>query len=83
MDLGNLLTTLEAAYYVSVWDDGVAITTNCLYDRKNNVVSEIDTVDADGLDLLIDEDGLDLLIDEYVLLSDGTQIRDFSYGEYY
>jgi hypothetical protein len=64
----NYLTQLEAATYISVWDDGVAISSNCLYDRKTNVISEIETIDVDGLDMLIDE---------YILLSDGTQIRNF------
>jgi hypothetical protein len=55
------------AKYVSVWDGGT-ITTNCQYDQKTKVVSDIESSDVEGLDMLEDE---------YVLLPDGTEVRDF------
>jgi hypothetical protein len=56
------------AKFVSVWDGGTTITTNCQYDTKTNVVSDIESSDVEGLDMLEDE---------YVLLPDGTDVRDF------
>ena len=56
------------AKYVSVWDGGTSITTNCQYDPKTNVVSDIESSDVEGLDMLEDE---------YVVLPDGTEIRNF------
>ena len=56
------------AEYVSVWDGGTTVTTNCQYDPQTKVVSDITTSDVEGLEYLDDE---------YVLLSDGTEIRDF------
>lgn len=62
------------AKYVSVWDGGTTITTNCKYDPKTNVVSDIETSDVEGLDML-DE--------EYIELPDGTEIRDFIHEDDY
>jgi hypothetical protein len=56
------------AKYVSVWDGGITVTTNCQYDQKTKVVSDIESSDVEGLDMLEDE---------YVLLPDGTEVRDF------
>jgi len=56
------------AKYVSIWDGGVEIKSTCTFDVVNNVVSQIESVEVDGLEILEDE---------YVLLSDGTEIRDF------
>lgn len=56
------------ATYVSIWDDGQTIKTNCQYDPETKIVTEIESVDIDGLDDLIEE---------YVELPDGTQIDDF------
>lgn len=56
------------AIYVSVWDGGVEVRTNCLYNGETKVVSDIETADVDGLDTLEDE---------YVLLPSGVEIRDF------
>ena len=56
------------AKYVSVWDGGTTVTTNCQYNPKTNVVSDIESSDVEGLDILEDE---------YVELPDGTEIRDF------
>ena len=51
--------------YVTVWDGGTEITTNCNYNPDTKIVSDIEMVEVDILD------------DEYVLLPDGTEIRDF------
>lgn len=56
------------AQFVSVWDGGVEIKTKCVYHPETNNVTDVETSDADGLDILDDE---------YVLLPDGTEIRDF------
>lgn len=56
------------AKYVSVWDGGTTVTTNCQYNPQNKVVSDIESSDVEGLDMLEDE---------YVELPDGTEIRDF------
>lgn len=56
------------AKYVSVWDGGVEVKSNCDYNPTNNEVSDIETIDIDGLDILDDE---------YILLPDGTEVRDF------
>ena len=56
------------AKYVSVWDGGVEVKSNCDYNPTNKGVSNIETIDIDGLDILDDE---------YILLPDGTEVRDF------
>lgn len=56
------------AIYVSVWDGGVEVKTRCLYNGETKVVSDIETADVDGLDILEDE---------YVLLPSGVEVRDF------
>ena len=56
------------AKYVSVWDGGVEVKSNCDYNPTNKEVSNIETIDIDGLDILDDE---------YILLPDGTEVRDF------
>jgi hypothetical protein len=55
------------AKYVSVWDGGT-VTTNCQFNPVTKVVSDIESSDVEGLDMLEDE---------YVLLPDGTEVRDF------
>lgn len=56
------------AKYVSVWDGGIEVKTNCQYDPTTKEVYDIETSDVDGLDVCEDE---------YVLLPDGTEVRDF------
>lgn len=56
------------AKYVSVWDGGTTVTTNCDYYPKINVVSDIESSNIEGLEVLDDE---------YILLPDGSEIRDF------
>ena len=55
------------AKFVSVWDGGT-VTTNCQFNPKTKVVSDIESSDIEGLDMLEDE---------YVLLPDGTEVRNF------
>lgn len=59
---------IQKATFVSVWDGGTEIRTNCLYDAETNTVSDIETADVNGLDIL-DE--------QFIELEDGTEIRDF------
>ena len=54
------------AQYISVWDGGVTIATDCLFDVEANEVYDIESVDVDGLDICERE---------YVLLPDGTEIE--------
>ena len=56
------------AIFISVWDGGIEIKTNCEYDPTTKEVSDIETSNVDGLDICEDE---------YILLPDGTEIRDF------
>jgi len=56
------------AIYVSIWDDGVEISSNCEFDIKTNTVSDIDSIDVQGIDILMEE---------YIELKDGTKITDF------
>lgn len=56
------------AKYVSVWDGGIEIRTDCEFDPFTNIVSNIETSDVEGLEYLEDE---------YIELYDGTEIRDF------
>lgn len=57
------------ATYVSVWDGGTEISTSCKYNKTTGDVTEIDSADVDGLDILDRE---------YVLLSDGEEIEKFT-----
>lgn len=62
------------ATFVSVWDDCTMIESSCDYDKNENAVSNIETVDVDGMDI-------DILTDEYILLPDGTEIRNFLFAD--
>ena len=55
------------AKFVSVWDGGT-VTTNCQFNPVTKVVSNIQMVEIGELDCLNEE---------YVLLPDGTEVRDF------
>lgn len=59
------------ATYVSVWDGGIDIRTNCEYDPITKDVTDIESVDVGGLEVL---EG------EYIELPDGTVIdrKDYS-----
>jgi hypothetical protein len=61
---------MEKATYVSIWDGCTPIESSCDYDRETKTVSNIETVDVDKMDI-------DICTDEFVLLSDGTEVRDF------
>lgn len=45
---------MKALYY-SVWDGGTEIVTNCQFTPETMAVSDIDTADVDGLDILEEE----------------------------
>lgn len=40
------------ATYVSIWDGGVKISTSCDFNPETKEVSDIETTDIDGLDIL-------------------------------
>lgn len=61
---------MENAKFISVFDDDIVITTECVFDKKTKIASDIKCVDVYGLDICHDE---------YVELLDGTIIRDFIY----
>ncbi len=56
------------ATFVSVWDGGIEIRTDCEYNPITKEVSDIDIAEVDNLECLEDE---------YVELPDGTEVRDF------
>lgn len=62
-----IMSTIKAKY-VSVWDGGNEVKSKCQYNPDTKVVSDVDSVEVDGLDILEDV---------YVLLPDGTEVRDF------
>lgn len=54
------------ATYTSVWEGGIEVTTSCNYNPHNGLVSDVETADVGGLDILHDE---------YVELEDGTKLK--------
>jgi hypothetical protein len=56
------------ATYVSVWDGGVEVRTNCEYNLETGEVTDIETSDVSGVNCCEDE---------YIELPDGKVIRDF------
>lgn len=56
------------AIYVSVWDGGVEVKTKCEFDTTTKEVSNVEVSMVEGLEICEDE---------YILLPDGTEIRDF------
>lgn len=56
------------AIYTSVWDDSEVIDTLCNYDPKTRIVSELECVEVDDLDISV-------LTDEYITLSSGEIIQ--------
>jgi hypothetical protein len=59
---------MEKATYVTVWDGGIEIRTQCLFDKESSTVYDVESVEVNGLDVLEEE---------FVELSDGTEIRNF------
>lgn len=54
------------ATFVSVWDFGIEVKSDCEYDPESKTVSDIELVHVDGLDMCITE---------YILLPDGTELN--------
>lgn len=46
---------VKKATYVSVWDDGLIVSSDCKIELSTNRVFDIEEVDVDGLEILIDE----------------------------
>ncbi len=67
------------AHYVSVWDGGTTVTTNCTYNPKTKVVSNIESSNIDCSNV----EGLEILDEEYIELLDGTKITDFIHEDDY
>ncbi len=61
------------AIYTSVWDGGVEITIECNYNPENGFVSDIESVDVDGLDILERE---------YITLENGTELKVLSFDDF-
>lgn len=59
---------MEKATYVTVWDGGIEIRTQCLFDKNSSTVYDVESVEVNGLDVLEAE---------FVELADGTEIKDF------
>ena len=57
------------ATFVSIWDGSNEIRTTCKFDPLTKDVTDIESSDVSGLDILFDE---------YVELPDGTEVRDFT-----
>lgn len=68
-------TTLKGenmkATYVSVFDDNIVCESSCDYDNETQTVSNIN--DAPNAD---EAENADCLTDEYVVLPDGTKLRE-------
>jgi len=67
----NKNTMKVKARYVSVWDGRTMLTSDCMYDETTNDVTDIESLDVDGMDL-------DCLYEEYVELPNGTTVYDFT-----
>lgn len=61
-------SNIVRATYVSVWDGGREVRTACEYNKRTTEVSEVQSVDVEGLDIL-DE--------EYIELDSGEVIKTF------
>jgi hypothetical protein len=59
----------KKATYVSEWDNGVQITSDCLYNPETKEVKDIESVNVDDMDL-------DILEREFVFFDD-EEIEDF------
>ena len=59
------------ATFISIWDGCTMLESDCLIDEETNNVYDIEQIDVSKMDL-------NVLEDEYVLLPDGTEIREFT-----
>lgn len=59
------------ATYVSVWDGSTEIRTVCEFNPTTKDVTDIESVEVDGLDL-------EILFEEYIELPNGEKIVDFT-----
>ena len=57
------------ATYVSVWDGDTTISTSCEFNPETNDVTDIESVDVEGLDILFEQ---------YVELPNGDVIKNFT-----
>lgn len=59
------------ATYVSIWDGGFRIESNCDFNPETKEVTNVESIDVDGVDIC-DE--------EFIELPDGTEIKTFNMG---
>lgn len=66
---------IRSAIFVSVWDDGFEIETNCKVNTETKEITDIEVVDG------VDEDGeeLEILVEEYIIIGE----EKFSAGRRY
>lgn len=72
-DEGQSETKPINATFVSVWDGGIDIRSECKFNPFTGEVTDIEQVDVDELDL-------DTFEEEFVELEDGTMITNFFYN---
>lgn len=58
------------ARFVSVWDDGITLSSKCKYDDEANLAYDIETIMVDDLDDLKQE---------YIELPNGVIVEEFDY----
>lgn len=56
------------ATYVSVWDGGTQIRTNCKFNPETRQVSDVESSDVEGLDICEEE---------FIELPNGDVVKDF------
>jgi hypothetical protein len=65
----NHNTMKTPAKYVSIWDDNLEVSTNCLFDSETNNVTEIEQVDMPDLEICHME---------YVLLENNEKVFNYT-----
>ena len=68
------ISTIQKAKFISVWDDGTEIETNCMIDLYDKCVFNIEKIDIDGLNCCMEE--------YIILLEDGRKYQAFPEDEY-
>lgn len=61
------------ATFVSVWDGGIEVVTNCNFDTHTRIVSDIEYSNVDGIEVLDDE---------YVILEDDTRLKVLNFDKF-
>lgn len=69
---------IKDATFTSVWDGGVAVTTNCKVNLETREVFDIEPVDIDGVDTL-DEEYVTIDGKNYSTARDAKDDPEFEY----